>query len=55
MIRMKKKVFEKKLEAARRALQSAGLVAPDGSGEPSVEALFVLLRWLEKGELRVEK
>ena len=48
-----KDIYEKKVERARTALLKAGLIAPDGSGDSDVEALFVLLRWLEKGVLKI--
>jgi len=53
MITMSKNIYEKKIQKARTALLKAGLIAPDGSGDSDVEALFVLLRWLEKGELKI--
>ncbi len=48
-----KDIYEKKVERARTALLKAGLIAPDGSGDSEIEALFTLLRWLEKGQLKI--
>ena len=48
-----REVYEVKLENAKRVLLSKGVIALDGSGQADVEALFTLIRWLEKGELRI--
>jgi len=50
-----KERFERKLKRAKEYLIKRGICARDGSGEPVVEDLFTLIRWLEKGELIIEK
>ena len=48
-----REVYEAKLENAKRVLLSKKVIALDGSGQVDVEALFTLIRWLEKEELRI--
>ena len=55
MVVISRDIYERKIKKARTALLKAGLIAPDGSGDSDIEALFTLLRWLEKGQLIIEE
>jgi len=53
MVVISRDIYERKIKKGRTALLKAGLIAPDGSGDSDIEALFTLLRWLEKGQLKI--
>ena len=44
-------VLRKKVEKAKKYLMDRHIIAIDGSGEPSIEELLVILGYLQRGDL----
>ena len=52
-IYIEKKIFDKKLKKAKDFLLEKGIISLDGSGDADIEGLFTMLRWFEKGILKI--
>lgn len=50
---MSNHVYNGKIAKAKQRLLDHGLIAPDGSGDPDVEALLVLLSLFKAGKLEL--